>query len=397
MEHRQRGGIGSGVVLAAVVGALAMAAVYLAIWGWRYGLDLRVYRDGISRWVDGHDPYIGNYTVHRLAFTYPPGSLFLLGPLDVVGYRATEIGLWVVSVGAVAVCSLLMTKGVRDRLRTDRWRACGLALCWACVAAVLLQPLRSGLDYGQIDAVVMVLVVVDVVAVPARHRGWLVGIAAAIKLTPLVFLVLFAVRREWAALVRAVGAFVAIAAVLQIGWPRTDEQFWAHALWETKRVGSLAYAGNQSLDAIIRRAGLTGAAGTVLWAAISLCVVAMVSYVLWRGLATTTVRGSVVALALAGLLVSPISWTHHWVWLAVLPPYLVLGQERPLPPVVRWGLWALVGIGIVAPYWWWSSGAAAASAEAVLPVVAWLTLAAWCVAAHRARASGRPEMATVRA
>ncbi len=58
--------------------------------------------------------------------------------------------------------------------------------------------------------------------------------------------------------------------------------------------------------------------------------------------------GAIVIVQLFGLLLSPISWTHHWVWLIPLMIWLLHGplRERLGARLLGWGWLALTSVGV---------------------------------------------------
>lgn len=82
------------LILAAAVAGIILC-VYFAVWARRYGLDLRVYRDSATAWLDGRDPYLLNFTGSRLAFTYPPFALGVPSALTWASFALAQWLLWV--------------------------------------------------------------------------------------------------------------------------------------------------------------------------------------------------------------------------------------------------------------------------------------------------------------
>ena len=82
------------------------------------------------------------------------------------------------------------------------WR---LSLLLTPPLALLLEPLRRNTTYGQVNVFLLLLVLVDLVATRARGRGSLVGLAAAIKLTPMIYIFVFIFRRDWRTVFQCVG------------------------------------------------------------------------------------------------------------------------------------------------------------------------------------------------
>jgi hypothetical protein len=93
-----------------------------------------------------------------------------------------------------------------------------------------------------------------------------------------------------------------------------------------------------------------------------------------------------ISAAFAGLLISPISWTHHWVWVLLIPPMIVGQRGREVPRAARIGLWGVVALTVTEPYWWFGDGIPADVLDALLPLCAAGSLAVW--AASRLAAGG---------
>ena len=187
---------------------------------------------------------------------------------------------------------------------------------------MLAEPLTSTLGYGQVNVLLLWLVVEDLIGYGvrpgARRRttGVLTGIAAGIKVTPLLLVAYLAVVGRLRDAGRAAAAFLVTVALAAVVVPHTAWTFWTRALWEPDRAGGMAYANNQSLAAALTRLAHHELPGR-LWL-LPAAVVAVVSLVVARRLHTrgddVLALGSVV---LGMLLASPISWTHHWVWALV--------------------------------------------------------------------------------
>lgn len=365
--------------MAGIGASVAGVATYLAVWGRRYGLDLEVYRAGVGTWIAGQDPYLYVFTVHHLKYTYPPASLPLLVVLGAGPFTLVEVMLWAVSIAAVGVSSYVIA-GSKGQIQL---RTATLPIIWACVAAVVAEPFRATLDYGQVDAILLLVVIADLVVVPKRHRGWLLGLASAVKLTPLVFLLILILERDWRSVTRCLAAFVGSSVVVLCVWPSLSTRYWFHALWQVGRIGPIAFASNQSWNGVVHRALPAGFGTTSIWVALCLATVGVAAIVAVRSLQNAHRIPAVYAVALCGLLVSPISWSHEWVWVVIVPPLLlgVVGRQVPQSIVVM--LWVLLGISIAAPYWWFGPGAIGDAAEALMPVWGAACLVVWAVAERR--------------
>lgn len=184
-------------------------------------------------------------------------------------------------------------------------------------AAEYLEPVRQNLGFGQVNALLMAAIAVDVlVRHPRWPRGALIGIAISIKLTPAAFLLLFLLRRDWRALATSVAAAAASVGVAWLIMPADSAQYWFHTLKETSRIGPPYFAGNQSLKGFAFRLGLGDGASTAVWLALSVVAVVLAAVWMRRLLADGAVPAALLVNAAAVLLVSPVSWSHHWVWAA---------------------------------------------------------------------------------
>jgi alpha-1,2-mannosyltransferase len=289
-------------------------------------VDLAVYRDAGRSVLNGRSVY-GHLTAppQRLAFTYPPFAALLSVPLAVIPFSVAGY-LW--TAGELALTPVITWWGFR-RLwpRFGSWwpLALGLVAEWM----TQLLPFRDEVKFGQVDEIVVVLCLLDcAVRRPRWPRGVLVGLAAAIKLTPLVFIpYLYLTGRKRAAAVAAatsVGVSLLTAAVL----PRASWDYWTGDLFHTSRLQPNDGTSNQSLRGMLLRTGLGhGVVDGLLVAA--LVVVAVVGY--RRAVAAQRVD-EVAGVALTGLLavlLSPVAWIHHLVWLPlVIGTVVATGRSR---------------------------------------------------------------------
>lgn len=387
------------------------AAVFYTRWGFHYGLDLHVYRDGVRTWEAGRDPYHHLFTRYELPFTYPPSALLFLAPLDLGSFPAAQAAEWIASLLAIAAaCAVVVRRSAEAP--SGRWRpgsgtgrigpaprllahagdarAFGAVEClvWACVAMVIVGPARSVFRFGQVDAFVMLAVLADLLVVPRRHRGWLIGLAAAVKLTPLVFLLLFAMERDWRSVARAVGTVVALSLTMLATWPVLTVRYWSRAAWNVDRIGTPGYVGNQSWYGVLSRVSLGGVPRDAFWAAGVVVVLAACAVIAFAHLQVGERGAAVVAVALGTLLVSPISWTHEWVWVVLVPALALTGLADPVYRRVRAMLWVLLGVAMLAPYSWIRTGSGTELLGALLPLWAVATLAVWVVARPRVAGPG---------
>lgn len=354
--------------------SVGLVVTYLAVWGGRYGLDLHVYRDSVSYWTSGHNPYQASFSVHRLEFTYPPFALVALSPLHWASFTVTQWLMWAASITAatVSVALVLFDRGFPRS--SVVWCA---AVAWSCLSVILFEPVRSGIDYGQIELVLLGVVVVDLLAVPERFRGIGIGLVSAVKLTPLVFVVLLAVRRDWRSVFRALVSFAVLTLGTWLLWPTLSRLYWRHDVSQPSRTGTVTVNSNQSWYAVLHRPPFPATGAQVVWVVLSLITLVVATFVAWRCTESGRRSPAMAAVALAGLLVSPISWSHHWAWVLLLPAMLIGPRRSEVARVVRFLLWTLVGLCVLGPYGWFSSGAAKDVMDAVVPVWTFATLVTW--------------------
>jgi hypothetical protein len=176
----------------------------------------------------------------------------------------------------------------------------------------MLEPTTTTLDLGQVNLILMGAVLVDSL-IPWRFGGALIGVASGVKIVPGVFALAMLPTQRWVAFRNAClgfGATVVLGALVQ---PQQSWLFWTTLFFSDSRQASVVTILNQSLYSdTVRLLGRPG--GVYLWV-----VVAAAVLVLGVALATRMWSDdrltSTVTVAITGLLVSPISWNHHWVWL----------------------------------------------------------------------------------
>jgi alpha-1,2-mannosyltransferase len=308
-------------VVVFVVALVVVAGSLLLLVDFPDALDLQVYRAGGHAWLDGSPLYadgFGRRYGTGLPFTYPP--------VAAVVFTVFAVMPWVVAIAVMAALSLAALVGVAvlvgRRPAVVRWP--GVAVAAVVAGGVLLEPVRLTLSFGQVNLVLMVLVVADCL-LPRTWwpRGTLIGLAAAVKLTPFAFLLFFAARRQWRPVFVAVAAFAAVTLVAWVLSPGETPAYLSTVLGDPERIGGLTYTGNQSLNGFWHRLGLGDTVTTGLWLLSALVVV----IVGWQAVRRTTeagdTLGALVAAATAGLLASPVSWSHHWVWAILAGVWLV--------------------------------------------------------------------------
>ena len=330
--------------------------------GWRllghtpYRIDIDVYRMGGRAWLD-HRPLYSKDAMFptpsglKLPFTYPPLAAvafapFAWLPLPAASAAITLTTLVLLVVSIVIVLTRLRVWEVSALPGTGWWRRCWLATAIVAPAAIWLEPIWSNFDFGQINVVLMALVIAD--AVP-RHTPWprgiLVGLAIALKLTPAVFLLYFVLRRDARAALTALASFAAAtAAGFLLAW-RDSREYWTTTIRHTDRIGEATLNTNQNIAGVLARLDLDPQQCMLLWAVVSVAVLTLTVWAARRALRAGEHTLALICIALFGLVVSPVSWSHHWVWM--LPAVLVgaeLAYRRRSAPL---GVLAVAGVALM--------------------------------------------------
>ncbi len=330
--------------VAAVVAVTAAACAALLWYGDRHhAYDLRIYVSAIRWWADGHPLY--DYTQPDrvqglLHFTYPPLAAVLMWPLAHLPLGAVVAAFTAGSVVAVFVTTWWLVRPVP----VPAWYALGLTV----PPLLLLEPIRETITFGQINLLLVVLILADLLlGVPrkARWTGVGIGVATALKLYPGIFIVHLLVTRRWRAAATAAGTAAVATLLVAAVAPAASWAFWTDALWATERVGRTDYTANQSLWGLLSRLAAPEEPSRLLW----LPLVALVlGYGMRRAARLAAAGDEVSALTVTGVvgaLVSPITWAHHVYWF--VPALVVLAGLGGRGRVAAALLYALGVVGVV--------------------------------------------------
>jgi alpha-1,2-mannosyltransferase len=324
--------------------AARLAWTYLAPNGKNF-VDLHVYLGGAAA-ID-HPGTLYSYVYadqtpdFPLPFTYPPFAAVVFYPLHLLPFGVVAF-LWQIATmaalyGAVRISQRLIGVPAGAGRR--------VAMLWTAIT-IWIQPLRDTLDYGQINVLLMLGVLWAVYTTRWWLSGLLVGVAAGIKLTPAISGVYLVGVRRWAAAVFSVVVFLATVGVSALVVGDQTRYYFTDLLGDAHRVGPIASSFNQSWrGGISRILGHDAGFGPLVLVAIA--VTALLAILAWRALDGPDRLGKLLVVEVFGLLLSPISWTHHWVWLVPLMIWLIHGpvRERPGAGIVGWGWLALTIIG----------------------------------------------------
>lgn len=335
-----------------LAGMVLVAVSWLVLWGpgkhgpTGYRIDLDVYRIGADVWLDGGRLYGALpelRTGGHLPFTYPPISAVLLTPFALVPFEVASAAMVVLTVALLALVLVVVLRS----LDLPPWPAAVAALA----VALAFEPVRQTLDYGQVNVLLMALVALDtLVRTPRWPRGALIGLAAAVKLTPALFVLFFLLRGDRRAALTAGVSFLLATGAGFLFAGRDSVQYWTSTVFDTGRIGGVLQASNQSITALLARLEV---GSTALWAVLSAVVLAATAVGMRRAFAAGQHTWALGLNALGALPVSPVSWSHHWVW--AVPVVLTAGVAwwRGRSP----GLFALAAGGtlvfVLSTHWWW--------------------------------------------
>jgi hypothetical protein len=319
-------------------------------------IDLDVYR--AEGWTvrRGGDLYDMRATYALLPTTYPPFAALLFIPLTWMDESTMRFAA---TLGNLLLLVALVQLSLRLIGRPTRVPRAAVTLAVAA-GAVWCEPVWTTLRYGQVNLLLAVLVLWDVTR-RANHRwaGVGIGLAAGIKLTPALFAVFLVVagaalgirrlRRGgpgWNIHLRrgAVAAvtFAGTVALAAVAVPGDSRRFWTEIIFAADRPGNAEETGNQSLRGILARALHTGdpaswwllPAVAVACAGLAIAVAALLA----GDRLPYSAAWATVSCGITALIVSPISWSHHWVW--AVPMVLLLATEAIRRRDRRWKLGA---------------------------------------------------------
>jgi len=288
----------------------------LAGWlrGWALGADSSVYRAGAALLLHGHSPYVvSDLGYLHLSFTYPPAAALLFTPLAALPAQLA----WAVIAAASA---LTLALAIRVAIAAvPYWR---FPAAWSTplltAAMLCLVPVWRTIALGQVNVLLMAMVAVDVLAVTARRSRWgglLTGVAAAVKLVPLIFIPHLLLTGKRTAAARALAVFAGLQGLTLAIAPR-DSAYWTSYVFQTGRIGAAQQPYNQSLDGLITRVtGVAPWSAHAAWLAGAVLAVPALLLVLRCHRRGQDVAALCVT-ACFGLLLAPVSWMPCWVWIA---------------------------------------------------------------------------------
>lgn len=387
--------------------------------------DVYVYWYALNNWFSGNSLYdwyaLPDYKMYP--FTYPPFGAWALSPLTWFDYEtAARLMIMAIALQTAVIVALV------GRSLGWSWGSAFAIAPWAAILVQqCLEPFTQSVGFAQVNTAMMALVMIDVAAPPSwKGRGVASGLAAAIKLTPAIAVLIFLLRRQWRSAITMVATSLAVTLLSWVISPGESTRFFFDAMWDPQRAGDAYYTSNQNLKGFVARA-LPENTWSIAWAiTVALALVAAVWLCLRIQAAATSVvtphvisddaapgplnaaapatgatvsaasaalaapAGDAVELAASdavaapdavattpaapvlpenlatlltaavimtlGLLVSPITWSHHWVWgLASVVALIAVALRLKSAPLAAVAL-VQGALFIMAPHWWFSHG-----------------------------------------
>lgn len=327
------------LVLIVPVGFILTGIIVYVLHG-KMGVDSAVYRSGGVAILTGEPLYEGMTLGAepwwaQLPFTYPPTGALLFVPLTLL----PTVVAWGV-LGAISVLSMtVVVRVVLDKVPyRPSWLNPQKATVWASFLGLALEPVWRTLFLGQINIILMIMVVVDVLVLATadgragKWAGVLVGVAGAVKLTPLVFVAYLVIMGKRSAAVRAVGTFVVLQALMFLISAKDAWHFWTiTVVGDPMRIGPVFWDGNQSLTGLVSRLTNNDPSSSKIAILIGVALAIPAFLLVRRFYRHGKAVAALMVTAFFGLLFSPISWTHHFVWVVPLLVMLLARMPDPLP------------------------------------------------------------------
>lgn len=354
-------------VLGALAGCVATVVLMLAT---DFPVDVIIYREGARAFVEGRPVYSEPMYAADVAlpFIYPPFGALVLTPLAMLNWLSDDaLGNVVIALSSALLlaCVWLVLRTVTNERLCRRELVAATAVVWG--VGVCLEPLRLNAMYAQINVVIMALVVFDLM--PRKRwlpQGSLIGIAAAIKITPLAMCLFFLLRKDFRAIVTVgVSGLLATLLAAVVRWDATREFFSVTLLnmGTSSEFGvDTTYQSNSSLKGMVMRfypSGQSlqahGVQSNLIWFALVVATIVLGGWLMVALLRRRLLVDAALVNAVIMLLISPVSWSHHWVWVALILPVAWWRCATWLrwPPLLTavTALFTVVTLG-TPPKWW---------------------------------------------
>ncbi len=269
-----------------------------------------------------------------LPFTYPPFAAMVFLPLSALPWVVARVvwqALSLVCLWWLVRTALKLVAARAEQPFDVTWSR--RALLWTALS-LWCEPVRKTLDFGQINLVLVAGVFAAVVAVRQSVAGLGVGIGAGLKLTPAISALYFLATRRFAAAAWSVAGFAVTVALGFLASAPDSWRYWFELLGGADRVGPVGSVINQSLRGALSRSLGHDVEMSWPWLLAVAVSAVLTALALRAAVRASDTLAAVVIVQLFGLLISPISWSHHWLWVIPLVLWLVHARHSPVLAVV---------------------------------------------------------------
>ena len=290
-------------------------------------VDLAVYVDGARHLTDGTLYDFFSEPLH-LPFTYPPFSAIIFSPMTWLNWTLLRILWQLASFGAIGLMtySTLRLLGRAGPAAPQPIAHVRGIVVTVTALGLWLEPVRTTFNYGQINLFLAALLLAGAVAGKEWLAGASVGLAAGIKLTPAITGLYYLLQKRWSAVIWSVVFFAVTVAIALAVLPSETWRYFTSLIFDPARTGPVWSAINQSLRGAIAR--LAGEDLTSIWLLSAVAAALLGVWVTWVCLQVGDRTAALLAVQFTGLLISPISWSHHWVWVLPLLLWCLFGARQ---------------------------------------------------------------------
>ena len=295
-------------------------------------VDLAVYVDGARHLTDGTLYDFFSEPLH-LPFTYPPFSAMIFTPLTWLPWTVVRVLWQLASFGAIALiayCTLRLLGRAGPKAQQPIAHLRGIVVTVTALA-LWLEPVRTTFNYGQINLFLCALLLAGAIASKEWLAGASVGLAAGIKLTPAITGLYYLMQKRWSAVIWSVVFFALTVGVALALLPSETWRYFSSLIFDPGRTGPVWSAINQSLRGAIAR--LAGQDLTSVWLVFAAAAVVLGVWATWVCLRADDRTAALLSVQFTGLLISPISWSHHWVWVVPFLLWCLFGPRQRLTSV----------------------------------------------------------------
>lgn len=285
--------------------------------------DLRIYRGAIDSMLQGRGLYdfMMPIATGPSPFLYPPFAALIMLPTQAIPLGSVETGWILIQMAMTVAVVLLMVRGAG-------WTGQRTVPATAWTLFLVSAPVMFNISLGQISLPIMLLALADVVLLPQRWRGTLIGIAGAVKLTPMFFVPYFLVTRQWRAAINASVSFGVAAAIGFVTLPHESFRYWTSVVFNSNRIPNLGSPRNLTILGDLKMWKVPDSVQGPLWGLLALSVAVLALWAGWRHYRAGEPVAAAIVIGVATTAIGPIAWNHHLVWLVVAGVYMVLSGTR---------------------------------------------------------------------